>query len=304
MPDNRLSPEEKDELADLIDNSNESIDQDTVDEKDFEFDFRQPRHNFEDVVGMDTVKNQLSKKVEQPVQHREKYQSYGLKGVVNGIVLFGPPRVGKSHVAEGFAGHTGFNFLQVNAADIKNKKAGATEGNLRSLVEQARFFQPSIVLLNEVDVLASARDESQQSYKRDMVGTFLDEMESLSGEDVVIIGTTNFVNRIDSAFLQPGRLSTQIWVGMPDQVTRKELLKKGLMEADDHKVEWDDLDLDRVAHLTEGYTCGDIVDEGLLYEAKLKALERDEPVTQKHLLYGVNQSSPGVKDPGKYKRLG
>jgi SpoVK/Ycf46/Vps4 family AAA+-type ATPase len=302
MPDNKLSKEEKDELADLIDKNREEISHDEIDEKDFNFDFREPRHTFQEVAGMDEVKQQLREKVEQPIRDRETYQSYGLPGVVNGVVLFGPPRTGKSFVAEGFAGETGFNFLKVNAADIKSRKAGQTEENLRNLIQQARFFQPSIVLLNEVDVLASDRSESQQSYKRDLVGTFLDEIEDLTGEEVAVIGTTNYINRIDSAFIQPGRFSTCIWVGLPEKETRLELLKKGLEKAEDQKVDWDSVDLDRIAEITEGYSCGDIVNEGLLYETKLKALQLDSDITQKHLLYGYTTTSRSVKKPGKYKR--
>lgn len=304
MPDNKLSKEEKDKLADLIDKNREEISHDEIDEKDFNFDFREPQHTFQEVAGMDEVKHQLRQKVENPIHDKEKYQSYGLPGVVNGVILFGPPRTGKSFVAEGFAGKTGFNFLKVNAADIKSRKAGQTEENLRNLIQQARFFQPSIVLLNEVDVLASDRSESQQSYKRDLVGTFLDEIEDLTGEDVVVIGTTNYINRIDSAFIQPGRFSTSIWVGLPEKETRLELLRKGLEKAEDQNVDWDSVDLDRLAEITEGYSCGDIVNEGLLYETKLKALQLESDINQKHLLYGYATTSRSVKKPGKYKRKG
>ena len=302
MADNKLSRHEKDELADLVDGDQKEISEENTASKEFSFEFREPRHTFEDVAGMGNVKQQLREKVENPISDRETYDAYGLPGVVNGVILFGPPRTGKSFVAEGFAGETEFNFLKVNAADIKDSRVGNSERNLRKLIHQAKSHQPSVILLNEIDVLASDRTQTDQSHKKDLVGTFLDEIEDLSGEDVVVIGTTNFIDRIDSAFLQPGRFSNSIWVGLPEQETRKELLKKGLEKAEESNVDWDSVDLERLAEITEGYSCGDIVNEGLLYETKLKALQQDSEITQKFLLYGFKQTSPSVTNPDRYKQ--
>lgn len=309
MSDNKLSRREKDELTDLIDKdqdeiTSDEITQDDTEKKDFKFDFREPRHSFEEVVGMDDIKKQLREKVENPIDDKETYESYGLPGVVNGVILYGPPRTGKSFVAEGFAGETEFNLLKANAADIKSSKVGRSEENLRQLIQQARSYQPCVVLLNEIEVVASDRNQTDQSYKKDMVGTFLDEIEDLTGEDVVVIGTTNYIDRIDSAFIQPGRFSNSIWVGLPEQETRRELLRKGLEKADDQNVDWDSVDLERLAEVTEGYSCGDIVNEGLLYETKLKALNLESEIGQKHLLYGYAQTSPSVENPDKYKQEG
>lgn len=306
MSDSNLSSGEKEALSDLIEGKLEEEGEgeqhqpgESIPGK---FSFREPSHDFSQVVGMDGVKTQLLDKVERPVVEKERYSSYGLPGMVNGIALFGPPRVGKTYAAVGLAGETGFNLLQVNAADIKNSKVGETESNIRRVIEQGLRAQPCIILMNEFDVLASRRDENRsQAYKKDMVGTFLEEMEELTGEDTVIIGTSNHINRVDEAFTQPGRFSTGIYVGLPDQETRKALLEQALEDADDNKVEFESLDLERVAELTEGYTCGDLVDEGLVYEAKLVALKQDEPIQQKHLLYGFQETQTSVPDPSKYR---
>jgi transitional endoplasmic reticulum ATPase len=302
MSDNKLSRREKDELADLVDDDQDEIGQESTEQRNFRFDFQEPGHTFEEVVGMEDIKQELREKVQSPIQNKETYETYGLPGVVNGVILYGPPRTGKSFVAEGFAGETEFNFLKANAADIEGPKVGESEENLRQLIHQARSHQPSVVLLNEVEVLTSDRDQSDQTHKRDLVGTFLDEIEDLSGEDVVVIGTTNYIDRVDSAFIQPGRFSNSIWVGLPEQDTRRELLRTGLEKADDQKVDWDSVDLERISEVTEGYSCGDIVNEGLLYETKLKALNLESEITQKHLLYGFKKTSPSVENPDKYKR--
>lgn len=303
--DKDLSADERADLSDLIEGKLEDEEQKQTQkrqEKGGKFSFREPSHDFSAVVGMQEVKEQLIDKVQKPVLEKERYNSYGLPGMVNGIALFGPPRTGKTHVSIGLAGETGFNLVQVNAADIKNSKVGETEKNIKRVIQQAIRSQPCIILMNEFDVLASRRDEElSQAYKKDMVGTFLEEMEELTGEDAVIIGTTNHVDRVDEAFTQPGRFSTGIYVGLPSGETRLALLEDSLRKADEDKIDIDNIDLERIADLTEGYTCGDLVDEGLVYEAKLKALKRDEPITQKHLLYGFKQTQPSVQDPSKYR---
>jgi len=299
-----LSDEEKGELAELIDDKEtRGTGKSNAQEKhqDLDFKFQEARHDFSDVVGMQYLKKQLREKVRNPVENREKYERYGIESTVNGMLLYGPPRVGKSYLTEGFAGETGYNFLQVNAGDILSPRVGVSEKKIKELVEQAVGFQPCIVLIDEVESLSSDRGSGrQQGYKQDLVSVFLNEMERLQGEDVVFVGTTNQVERVDEAFLQPGRFSELFFVSLPSLEMREELVRQGLEQAENDVLDWDDVELRRIAQLSEGYNCGDIL-EGVVYEAKLKALKRDEPIQNSHLLYGVENVEQSVVNQEKYR---
>ncbi|WP_159903658.1 AAA family ATPase [Salinirussus salinus] len=302
MSQSGLSAEERDDLAELIEDGEEETreEQGRDRHKDAEFQFREPGHDFSDVVAMDHLKRMLVDKVQNPIEDREEYQRYGIQGCINGVLLYGPPRTGKSFLAEGFAGEAGYNYVKVNASDIKDPRVGVSEKNVKALVQQAVKFQPCIVQVDEIEGLSGSREGESHSHKQDLVGVFLNEMEELEEEDAVIIGTTNHPGRIDEAFLQPGRFSEQFYVGLPSEQMRIELIEQGLSQAEEEVLNLSEIDVDRAAELTEGFTCGDIL-QGAVYEAKLKALKRGDPINNEHLLYGVEMTDRSVVSPEKYR---
>lgn len=302
MSQSGLSEKERDDLAELIDGDDEETRREQVKDKhkDAKFQFQEPGHDFSDVVSMEHLKRELTDKVRKPIENREEYQRYGIESSVNGVLLYGPPRTGKSFLSEGFAGETGYSYVKANASDIKDPRVGVSEKKIKALVQQAIKFQPCIIQLDEIEGLSGSRKGESHSHKQDLVGVFLNEMENLEEEDAVIIGTTNHPDRIDEAFLQPGRFSEQFYVGLPSEEMREDLLSQGLEKAEKEVLDMDEIDVGRAAELTEGFTCGDIL-QGAVYEAKLKALKRGDPINNQHLLYGIEMTDPSVVEPEKYR---
>jgi transitional endoplasmic reticulum ATPase len=302
MSQSGLSEEERDDLAELIDGGDEETQQEQGRDKhkDAAFTFQKPGHDFSDVVAMNHLKRELEDKVKNPIEDRERYERYGIQGSINGVLLYGPPRTGKSFLSEGFAGETGYSYLKVNASDIKDSRVGISEKKVKALIQQAVKFQPCIIQVDEIEGLSGSRQGESHSHKQDLVGVFLNEMEKLEGKDAVIIGTTNHPGRIDEAFLQPGRFSEQFFVGLPSSEMRVELVEQGLEQADEGVLSMDEIDVERAAELTEGFTCGDIL-QGAVYKAKLKALKRGDPINNEHLLYGVEMTDRSVVSPEKYR---
>lgn len=190
MSKSGLSEEEQDDLAELIEGGEEGTrqEQGRDSHKDAEFTFQEPGHDFSSVVAMEHLKRELVDKVRNPIEEREEYERYGIQSSINGVLLYGPPRTGKSFLSEGFAGETGYNYLKVNASDIKDPRVGVSEKKVKALVQQAVKFQPCIIQVDEIEGLSGSRKGESHSHKQDLVGVFLNEMEKLEEEDVVIIG--------------------------------------------------------------------------------------------------------------------
>jgi transitional endoplasmic reticulum ATPase len=301
MSKSGLSEDEREELNELIEEPDEETGEESGGKhKDADYGFQEPRHDFTDVVGMEHLKRELMQKVRDPIERREEYERYGIDGALNGVLMYGPPRTGKSFLSEGFAGECGYNYLKINAADIKDPRVGVSEKKVKALVSQAIKFQPCIVQMDEIEGLSGSRKGESHSHKQDLVGVFLNEMERLEEQDAVIIGTSNHPGRVDEAFLQPGRFSEQFYVGLPSGEMREALLEKGLSEAEEEVLNLGDVDVERAAELTEGYNCGDIL-QGVVYEAKLKALKRGESIDNEHVLYGVEMTDRSVVEPEKYR---
>lgn len=263
------------------------------------FEFSTPDHDFDEVGGMWDVKEVLTSKVLNPLREPERYRHLDLH-VPNGVLCFGPPRTGKTHVLKAVPGELGIDYLHIRGRDIKNKFQGESEKNIGRLFDQALDNQPCLILMNEVDSLTEERDIAGNSdgKKVDIVNEFLQGIEDLEGEDVSVLGTTNRINAIDGAFTSPGRFEEQIAVGLPDLQTRFKVLQVHLRKP---AVDEDSLSLRQLARATEGYTCGDL--RKLVKDAAFIAAEnRDPEIRQDHLVEAFHSTEPSVDNPGEYLR--
>jgi len=176
-----------------------------------------PDVSFDDIGGLDDVKETLRVSVEFPTQYESVYDEFDLPSS-QGIVLHGPPGNGKTMLAKALANETERSFIALAGPEMKHPLVGQTEQRLRDVFETARENAPSILFLDEFDALAPNRNELRRQYSVDSVNTLLSELDGLNeNEDVLVVAATNRLDSIDPAALRPGRLGEHIEIGLPDE---------------------------------------------------------------------------------------
>lgn len=223
-----------------------------------------PSYGFERVAGLEDVKQRLTEAVIWPMTQPERFAQLGIEPP-RGILLFGPPGTGKTFVVRALAHEAGAAFFPVKGAELLDKFVGESERGVREVFARARSAAPSILFFDEFDALAPVRGTSATSVTDSVVAALLTEIDGFGGRgDVVVIAATNRRDLIDPALMRSGRFEVHIELGYPEQAARRALL-------DIVDVPFaDDVDLDLLAHKTEGLSFADIT--GLLREAALATL--------------------------------
>jgi transitional endoplasmic reticulum ATPase len=214
-----------------------------------------PNINFENVGGLDSVKEEIRKAIVYPFQHPEIFKMYG-KRAGEGILLYGPPGCGKTFIARAAAGECNANFLTMTISEILSKWVGDSERNVRSAFESARKYAPSILFFDEIDAVGGRRDESREGYAKRLVNEMLINLDGVQGplEKVLVLAGTNSPWDVDPALRRPGRFSKLVFVPPPDEVSRKQIFKIHLKERPVDPA----VSLDELASLTDGYSSADI----------------------------------------------
>ncbi len=185
-----------------------------------------PDVRWADVGGLDDIRRRLIESVEWPIKYPELYQQAGVKPP-KGLLLAGPPGVGKTLIAKAIANESGVNVISVKGPALMSRYVGDSEQGVRELFHKARQASPCIIFLDEVDSVVPARGEgSTDSHVAERVlSQFLSEMDGLEElKGVFIIGATNRVDLIDPAMLRPGRFDEIIELGLPDEEARQQIL--------------------------------------------------------------------------------
>jgi transitional endoplasmic reticulum ATPase len=211
--------------------------------------------SFEQVGGMESLKEEIRKAIIHPLQRPDLYRIYG-KEPGEGILLYGPPGCGKTFIAKATAGETSTRFFNIRISDVLNKWVGKSEQNMREVFETAWSYSPAIVFFDEIDGLGGRRSGSRSTYAKRLVNEFLMAMDGVvSGNGMLLVlAATNEPWSIDPALLRPGRFSKVIFVPPPDLKARVEIFQLGLAN---RKVD-ENIDLDALAMMTNLYSCADI----------------------------------------------
>ena len=225
---------------------------------------------FEDVGGLGKEIKLIRELVQLSLQFPQIYRQIGINQP-RGIVLYGPPGCGKTHLTRAISNELKARFYYINGPSIVGTYAGETEANLRKIFFEAAHHGPSVIFIDELDAIAPKRgDVGSQSDIRAITQllSLLDGIQRVDG--VIVIGTTNRVDAIDLAFRRPGRFDREIYVGPPDSAGRYEILKVHTREM---PLSGDTIDyLIELAKITHGFVGADIME--LCREAGLNALRR------------------------------
>jgi transitional endoplasmic reticulum ATPase len=262
-----------------------------------------PEVHWDDIGGLEEVKQQLREAVEWPLKHPEAFERLGIDPP-KGILLYGPPGTGKTLLAKAVATESEANFIGVKGPEVLSKWVGESERAIREIFRKARQAAPCVVFFDEIDSIAPRRGQRFDSGVTDrIVNQLLTEMDGLERlEGVVVIAATNRPDILDPALLRPGRFDRLIYVPPPDERARLEILKvhtRRMPLAED-------VDLAEIAKRTEGYTGADLA--AVCKEAALAALrEAGKPtkVTMRHFLKAMEVVKPSVtkEDLVRYQRL-
>ena len=247
-------------------------------------DVERPKISFKDVGGMDALKEEIRLKIIHPLQHPELYAAYGKKAG-GGILMYGPPGCGKTHLARATAGEIKASFLSIGINDVLDMWIGNSEKNLHALFDQARNNRPCVLFFDEVDALAASRTDMRTSAGRHLINQFLSELDGVSADNtgVLILAATNAPWHVDPAFRRPGRFDRILFVPPPDAPARASILRIMLTGKPQ-----DDIDFDHLAKKSDGFSGADL--KGLVDFAIEKKLQQaikegtPKPLTSKDLL--------------------
>jgi transitional endoplasmic reticulum ATPase len=254
-----------------------------------------PSVGWDDVGGLDEAKQSIIEAVEWPIKNPEKFIQMGIKAP-RGILLYGPPGTGKTLIAQAVSKESNANFISVKGPEMFSKWLGESEKAIRETFRKARQVAPCVIFFDEIDSVASMPGmESTDSHTSERVlNQLLTEMDGLEAlRDVVVIAATNRPNLLDPAILRPGRFDRLVFIGSPD---RKGRLKIFRIHTKDTPLA-EDVDLETLADITEGYVGADI--ESVCREAVMIALRENfdvEYVEMRHFREALKNVKPTITE--------
>jgi transitional endoplasmic reticulum ATPase len=228
---------------------------------------------YEDIGGLQREIQRIREMIELPLKYPELFEKLGIEAP-KGVLLHGPPGCGKTLIARAVANETDAYFLHVSGPEVIHKFYGESEANLRAIFEKASQNAPAIVFLDEIDAIASKREEvrGDQQVERRVVAQLLALMDGLKSRgQVIVIGATNIPNVLDPALRRPGRFDREICLSIPDKTGRLQILNihtRGMPLASD-------VDLQKLAEITHGFVGADL--EALSREAAMTVLRKLMP---------------------------
>jgi AAA+ superfamily predicted ATPase len=212
------------------------------------------RTTFENVGGLDEIKEEVKDSIFVPLLRKELAEHYSVN-LPKGILLFGPPGCGKTLIMKAMAGELEIEMFHVRCSDLMSKWYGESEGKIEELFKLARERKPSIIFLDDIDTIARSRDMyAADDVTPRLLGMILSELDGMTpGSEMIIVGSTNKPEILDSALMRPGRFDKIIYIPPPDLEGRKDILRIHLKGKPVKGI-----DIDEMARRMEGFSGADI----------------------------------------------
>jgi transitional endoplasmic reticulum ATPase len=262
-----------------------------------------PNVKWTDIGGLEAVKQELMEAVEWPLKYPEVFRRLGIRPP-RGILLYGPPGTGKTLLAKAVATESQANFISVKGPEVLSKWVGESEKAVREIFRKARETAPCIIFFDELDSIAPRRGFHTDAGVTDrIVNQLLTEMDGIQSlKGVVVLGATNRPDILDPALLRPGRFDRVLYVPPPDKAARLAIFKIHTREMPLDE----DVDLDILASVTEGYTGADI--EAVVREAAMLAARENinaQKVSMRHFEKALIKIKPsvGAEEKAEYDRI-
>lgn len=250
---------------------------------------------FECVAGMRELKNLLIADVINPLRNPEKFKKFKVS-IPNGIILYGPPGCGKTFIVRKLAEELGYNFFEVKHSDLATPFIHGSVGNIGKVFTIAKQNAPAVVFFDEISGLVPNRQNLHESssHKEEEVDEFLMQLNDAADNHILVVGATNYIDRIDPAVLRPGRFDKKIYVSPPDFEARKELFKIGLSNRPHDK----NINFKHLAEITEGLTCADIIEDIVESAARIAANLNKIRIDQELIENEISRLKPSkIKKP-------
>ena len=255
-----------------------------------------PQVTFSDVGGLDSVKEDIRRRILHPLQHPELYRQYG-RQAGGGILLYGPPGCGKSLLAKAIAGEISARWMEVGIHEILDMWMGNSEKNLHALFQKAREMAPTVLYFDEIDALAADRHDMRRSAGRTTINQFLSELDgsTASNEGVLVFGATNSPWHLDPAFRRPGRFDRILFAPPPDESGREAILRILLRDRPQK-----DVDFRKIAKKSDGLSGADLkaVVERACDAVLSESIKSGKPpslIATSHLLDALAKTTPSTK---------
>lgn len=216
-----------------------------------------PAIGFDDIAGLQEVKEEIRLKMIHPFEHPELARKYGIR-TGGGMLLYGPPGTGKTMLAKAIAREIDATFFVISPAQVLSKWVGEAEQNVRKLFDAAKAEDKAVIFIDEIEALVPRRKSDSSTVMQRVVPQILQELEGFDrGVDqcLLFVGATNRPWMLDEAMLRPGRFDSRVYIPLPDGPARYRLLEMYLAQK---RPVADDVELGELCDRLEGYSGADI----------------------------------------------
>lgn len=218
-----------------------------------------PNVTWDDIGGLEKVKQELQETVQYPVEHPELFEKYGMSPS-KGVLFYGPPGSGKTLLAKAIANECQANFISVKGPELLTMWFGESESNVREVFDKARQAAPCVLFFDELDSIARARGSSAGDAGGAgdrVINQILTEIDGVGvKKNVFVIGATNRPDVLDPAIMRPGRLDQLVYIPLPDEKSRVQIFQAALKKSPVAE----DVSLEALAKVLEGYSGADITE--------------------------------------------